>query len=214
MKTGLAAVMIAFFSSAALADEAPSPRVKTAAFLEAVATKAEACEALRPWQSAALRALNLTDMERFSAEEREAVIAETNTRLAGMTCRDEAMTVWVEGARDGFDREMLPPYLIAYLTFVGYEDPPHVFTATTTRLRYGPAVEAIREKLAALEAVGVVPEGGRPWPEYIELTQSRVREFVAVMSDDETTPEEFNEAAGWMGQTAHIVELWLADQGV
>ena len=190
-----------------------SPKVKTAAFLETVATKGAECDLLRPWQAAALRALNLEDMKGWSAEDREAVIAETERRLDGMTCGNDAMNMWIEGARPGFDREMLPPYLVAYLTFVGYEDPPAVFTKTTTRLRYGPAVQAIRDKLAALEEAGVVPEGGKPWPDYIEKTQSRVRAFVATLSNDEASLEDYNEAAGWVGQTAHIVELWLEDEG-
>ncbi len=178
-----------------------------------MATRGVDCQLLRPWQAASLRALNLRDMEDWQADQRAAAVEEATRLLAETTCDDANLNAWTEAALLGFDREMLPPYLAAYLALVGYEDPPKVFTRATTRVRYGPAVEAIREKLSALEAAGVVPEGGMPWPVYIDETQAHVRGFVAALSDPDASLEERNEAAAWIAQTAHIIELWLADQG-
>lgn len=208
-----AGVLLAFaIMSAAQAQDVP-PRVRTSAFLEVVATRGLECGLLRPWQAASLRALNLLDMEGRQRDQRDLVVAETERLLAETDCDDESIKVWIEASRPGFDREMLPPYLVVYLTLVGYEDPPKVFTRATTRIRYGPAVEAISEKLLALEQAGVVPEGGQPWPDYIARTQEHVRGFVSSLADPDADLAEQNEAAGWIAQTARIVELWLADQG-
>ncbi|MEM9233549.1 MAG: hypothetical protein AAGA69_04835, partial [Pseudomonadota bacterium] len=114
----------------------------------------------------------------------------------------------------GFDREMLPPYLIAYRTLVSYEDPPKEFSQTSLRVRYGPAVEAINAKLAALEEAGVVPEGGKPWPDYTKRTEGFVREFVSTLTNPDSDHEERRVAAAWVAQTAHIIELWLMEEGV
>lgn len=212
---GAACALLAAASMApapARAQGEASPKVRTAAFLEMVATRGRECGRLRSWQAAALRALNLEDMSGWSFAQREAMIAESERQLAEAGCDNEAMTLWIDGARRGFEAEMLAPYLVAYLTLVGYEDPPPLFTKTTTRIRYGPAVQAIRDKLAALEASGAAPEGGGSWEEYIDKTGTRVRALVAAFANDEADPRERRDAGAWIGQTAHIVELWLAEE--
>ncbi|MBI1394233.1 MAG: hypothetical protein GC152_16000 [Alphaproteobacteria bacterium] len=197
---------------AAAAD--PPPRVRSAVFLETVAAKGVECGLLRHWQAATLRAANLNDMARWKPEDRTAMNEATRERLSDIACDDAGINAWIEGAGPGFESEMLPPYLIAYLTLVGYEDPPKVFTQTTTRILYGPAIEAIRQKLEALETSGAMPEGGKPWPAYIETTQRRFRDVISALWNEDASLEERAEAAGIVGQTAHVVELWLLDEGV
>lgn len=211
MKVVIAALSLVISGVFAAAAQEVSPRVRTAAFIEVAAARGLDCGLMRPWQAAALRALNLRDMEGWTPERRAEVVAEVQRRVAETACDDEALNVWIEGSRPGFDREMLPPYLVVYMTLAGAEAPPRVFSQTALRIDYTPAVDAIEAKLAALEAAGVVPEGGRPWPEYIDRTQAFVSRFVETLADPDAPPAEVDQAAAWLAQTAHVVELWLAD---
>lgn len=194
-----------------LAAPVPGP-VKSAAFVEAVATRGLECGLLHPWQASALRALVLKDMERWP-EERRALLEEESARvLSQRSCDDEAVRGWIDASSRGFESEMLPPYLIVYRTLVGYETPPAIFRTTTTRLRYGPALTAINEKLSALEASGAKPEGGGPWPDYIAGIEKAARGFVSTLANEDARPAERDQAAMWIAQSAHIVELWLLDK--
>ena len=193
-------------------SQEPSSQVRTAAFLEVVAVRGVECDLMRPWQAAALRALNRQDMARWDDARRAEVVPETARQLSETDCENEAMQVWIEGSSRGFDAEMLPPYLVAYKAMAGMEDPPAVFAATALRLDYAPAVAAIDAKFAALEESGAVAEGGYSWPDYIERTEGFIEEFAATLADSETTGEAADEAASWLAQSALIVELWLMDE--
>ena len=122
-------------------------------------------------------------------------------------CDAERLTVWIEGARDGFDLEMLPPYLVAYQTLAEMDAPPMVFSATTLRLDQAPVLAAIETKLAELEASGRLAEGGKTWPVYIDDTSSAVRGFV-----DELGTEGGDQAAAWIAQSALIVGVWYSEE--
>ncbi len=205
------AVTLLLVSQTASAQEV-SNRVKSAAFLEVIATRGVECALMQPWQAGALRALNIRDMQGWSLDRREAFHEETNRQLGEVDCQDETMKTWIDAASRGFDSEMLPPYLIVYRTLVGYEDPPPVFTQTTLRLRYQPAIEAINAKLASIEASGAVAEGGKPWPDYIESIEKAARGFVSTLANPDAPIEEQREAAAFVAQSAHVVELWLMDE--
>lgn len=203
-----AAVLLVSQSAAA---QEVSSKVKTAAFLEVMATRGAECGLLRPWQAASLRALNLQDMARWQSGRHTGMIEETARQLAETDCESSSLNVWIEAASRGFESEMLPPYLVVYRVLASRDEPPKIFTQTAARILYAPAIEAINDKLSELEASGTVAEGGKPWPVYIENTERAVLEFSALL-DDETAPlEKRNEAAGWIAQSAHIVELWLLD---
>ncbi|MGF1543775.1 MAG: hypothetical protein ACFB00_04630 [Parvularculaceae bacterium] len=210
-RTALAGAAALAVATGAAAQDA-SRKVKTAAFLETVATRGVACGHMKDWQAATLRALNIRDMANWPRERREAFIAAAEDQIAETACDDEAMTLWIDASRPGFEREMLPPYLVAYRTLAGYDDPPNVFTQTAVRLRYGSAVRRIDAKLEAIKASGARPEGGGSWPDYEARTASFVRGFVATLADDDADPADVAEAAGWIAQTAHVIELWLADE--
>lgn len=206
----LGAALLLLAASYAPAADLP-PRLRSAAFLETIATQGEHCGLLRPWQAVALRAANLNDVSRLSGEARAQLIEAAETQIASTPCDAPALTTWIEGAARGFEQEMLPPYLIAYLTLVGLEDPPQVFSQTTARLRYGSAVQQIRDELARLAAAGAVPEGGGSWEAYIEKTKTRFQRQLSVLTDDDAAPGDVDRTAALVAQTARIVELWLND---
>ncbi len=198
-------------ASAASAQQ-PSSQVRTAAMLEVFATRGVECGLLRPWQAAALRSANQQDMANWQDERRKTLAPELDRQLAETTCDNQTMRAWIEGASRGFDSEMLPPYLVAYRTLASMETPPKVFTATTLRLDYAPAIAAIDAKLAELEASGATAEGGYSWPDYIARTQSAIEEFVATLTAADASGGDADEAAAWLAQSALMVELWLADE--
>jgi len=208
----IALMALALLASTNAAAQNVSSKVKTAAFLETIATRGAECGLLRPWQAASLRALNLHDMKDWPVERRIMLPAEVARQLVETDCETQAMTLWIEASSKGFDSEMLPPYLVVYRRLAQSAAPPPIFTQTAARVRFAPAIDAINKKLAYLEASGAVAEGGKPWPEYITNTEEAAAEF-ATLLDDETAPlDRRNEAAGWIAQSVHIVELWLLDE--
>jgi len=212
MKAVILALLLAVSGGLVAQAQEVSPRVRTAAFIEVAAAKGLDCGLLRPWQAAALRALNLRDMEGWTAERHVELLGEVKRRLAETACDEETLNAWIEASYPGFDREMLPPYLVVYMTLAGMDAPPKVFAHTALRVDYGPALEAIEAKLDALEAAGVVPEGGKPWPEYIARTNAFVSQFLETLADPDASPAEVDQAAAWLAQTAHVIELWLGDE--
>jgi hypothetical protein len=189
-----------------------SSRVRSAAMLEVIAERGVDCGLMRPWQAAALRALNRQDMASWEDEARAQAVSETDRQLGETDCDDGTMRLWIEGSSRGFDSEMLPPYLVAYRTLATMPEPPQVFAATTLRLDYAPAIAAIDAKFAALEASGAVAEGGYSWPDYIARTGGFIEEFAATLSDPDASGPAADEAASWLAQSALVVELWLADE--
>jgi hypothetical protein len=117
------------------------------------------------------------------------------------------LTLWIDGARKGFDTEMLPPYLVAYKALAGMEEPPRVFSATALRLDKQPVLAAIDAKLTELAASGRLAEGGKTWPDYIEDTSVAILEFT-----QELESEGGDQAAAWIAQSARIVETWYEDE--
>ncbi|MGD2131778.1 MAG: hypothetical protein PVI23_03235 [Maricaulaceae bacterium] len=203
---------LAALSASPAQGQEPLSQVRTAAFLEVVAIRGMECGLMRPWQAAALRALNRQDMARWDNQRREQLIPEITRQLAETDCDNQTVQVWIEGSSRGFDSEMLPPYLVAYRTMASMQEPPQVFAATALRLDYAPAIDAIDAKFAELAASGAVAEGGYSWPEYIERTEGFIEEFAATLADPEATGEAADEAASWLAQSALIVELWLMDE--
>lgn len=184
-------------------------QTQSAAFLETVAHMGLDCDLLQPWQSLAIRALLHEDTRHMTAEKRADVQILSDELDSKFTCETEAMTVWIEGASQGFEHEMLAPYLVAYMTFADMDNPPVVFSATALRTDYTDAVSAIEAKLADLEASGRKPEGGGSWPDYIARTGTAVEEFAETLASGETTGADADQAAAWTAQSALIVESWL-----
>ncbi|GJL95623.1 MAG: hypothetical protein DHS20C05_20280 [Hyphococcus sp.] len=170
------------------------------------------CALLKPWEAAAIRAQALEPAHRWDTEERAGAIAEVKNKSSEMACDDGTMTTWINAARRGFDSEFLPPYLVIYRTLAEHDARPQVFDATSLRLDYAPAIEAINKKLAALEAAGAVPDGGQPWPDFIARTEKGAETILEALAgegeNERYTPDR---AAAFIAQTALITELWLQD---
>lgn len=200
-----------FIGASSASTQLPGP-LQSAAFMEMIATRGAECGLLKPWQASALRALVLRDAERWTADRKARLPGAATALIETTECSNESMRIWIEASSRGFESEMLAPYLVVYRYMAQQETKPPQFTATATRIRFGPAITAIDRKLNELEASGAVPEGGKPWPVYIERTEVAAEEFISLLSDPEADPAQREEAMRMMSQTAHIVELWLLDQ--
>lgn len=188
--------------------ETPPPKVRSGALVEMIATRGVDCGHLKSWQGHALHALALEDRKGWSAELVASLQTETARLIAETDCDAEILTVWIEGARKGFDTEMLPPYLVVYKTLATMEDPPRVFLATSLRLDPAPVVAAIDAKLLELAQSGRKAEGGKDWPDYIADTEAAVLEFV-----DSLEAEGGDQAAAWIAQSALVIEEWYKAGG-
>ena len=187
---------------AAHANPLPS-RATSNALIETIARLGLDCGYLKRWESLSLRAMAHSDRERLADDQRPFVLSEIERLNAEMTCGSELLTAWIEAARQGFDYEMLPPYLVVYKTMAELDEPPRVFSATSLRLDRAPVIAAIEVRLKALEASGRPAEGGRPWPEYIEGVTAAATDFA-----EKIEAEGGDQAAAWIAQAAMIVELW------
>lgn len=188
------------------AEPIPS-QVQSNALIEAIAERGLECGQLKRWQNLSLRALALEDRRRWDAHKRGKLEAARSDQLADMDCESELMTAWIEAAREGFDYEMLPPYLIVYEAMAGMETPPHVFSAVSLRADRTPVIDAVHAKLDILSTSGRNAEGGKPWPEYIETTRDHALSFVSQLET-----EDGDVAAAWIAQSAMIVEAWYDEE--
>ncbi len=188
--------------------ETPPPKVRSGALVEMIATRGVECGLLKSWQGHALHALALEDRKGWSAELVASLRTETARLIADTDCDAEILTVWIEGASNGFDTEMLPPYLVMYKTLATMEDPPRVFLATSLRLDPAPVIAAIDAKLLELAQSGRKAEGGKDWPDYIADTEAAVLEFV-----DSLEAEGGDQAAAWIAQSALVIEEWYTEGG-
>lgn len=205
MRPMLCALALSLTSPVAIADT-PPPQVRSGAFVEMIATRGVECGHLKAWQGHALKALALEDRKAWGADLIASLRVETEKLIADTECDAEALTVWIEAAREGFDSEMLPPYLVVYKTLAEMEFPPRVFLATSLRLDPAPVIAAIDAKLEDLAASGRKAEGGKDWPDYIVDTEAAVLEFV-----DSLEAEGGDQAAAWIAQSALIIEAWYQE---
>lgn len=204
----IVASLIALAAPMVAAGDPISQRVKSNALIETIAQRGQACGLLSDWEALSLKAMALEDRSRLDPEQQIQVGHVVQDKLSGMSCDDELLNVWIDGARRGFDTEMLPPYLVVYRTMATMEMPPKVFSATSLRRDYAPVLQAIDDKLSSLSTSGHLAEGGKPWPEYIAGTEQAAREFASSLES-----EGGDQAAGWIAQSALIVEAWFQEQG-
>lgn len=181
------------------------------ALVSIIAEQGEACGLLHAWEAAGLQAQAVEGVRARDSESRARIIETRRARLAEMTCDNDLLNAWIEGARPNFDSEVLPPYLIVYRVMARMDVPPTVFAATALRLDYAPAIAAIDRKIEMLEASGRPAEGGADWPEYVRGIETHAREFAALVTGEgEVGRTSRDQAAGWIAQSAMITELWLA----
>ena len=204
----IAASLIALAMPLIASGDPISQRVDANALIETIAQRGQACGLLSNWEALSLKAMALEDRKRLEPDQQKQVGQVVQDKLYDMSCDNELLNVWIDGARRGFDTEMLPPYLVVYRTMATMEMPPKVFSATSLRQDHAPVLQAIENKLSSLSASGQLAEGGKRWPDYIAGTEQAAREFASSLET-----EGGDQAAAWIAQSALIVEAWFQEQG-
>jgi len=211
--TRLAALTVGLMlmASPAMAQGLPSQE-RSMALVSMFAERGEECGLLKAWQAQTLRA-QVEEASRSWDNDIRGRILEERQRLIDETgCDSELLNAWIEAAQKGFESEYLPPYLVVYRAMARMDEPPAAFTAVALRLDGEPAIAAIESHLERMAASGRPAEGGKPWPEFIERTESFAMQFAGLLSGDsdvEAGRFSADEAAGWLAQSALITELWL-----
>lgn len=192
----------------ACAQGLPGPD-QSIVILETVAGRGEACGLLAPWRATGLRAMMEMEMSGWDRERRTAVAAAAAERAAQTPCDDEFLNTYIDAAGANMEVELLPPYLVAYRVFATMDEPPEVFRQTALRLDHSDILAAIDTKLAELEASGRPPEGGKPWPDFIALTETRVVGLMESLDGDESGERySADQAAAMIAQSVLITHSW------
>jgi hypothetical protein len=186
---------------------------ESAVLVELIAERGLDCGLLRPWQAASLRMQTRDLIASFDDVGRAAVAAEIDARRPAMACDDPLLTTWIEGAEPNFDREHLPELLAGYRALATLEVLPAPFRDATGRTDFTAALAQINAKLAALEAAGVQPPGGKGWQALAERQAGFAAQMSAAISGvGDAGRFSRAQAAQLMEDVARIGELWLAEQ--
>ena len=184
-------------------------RDQSVVLLQLITTKGAECDLLDSWEVAAIRAMMEQEMSGWPTERRQAAADATAERLAETDCESPVVTTWIDAAKPNMQGEMLPGFLLTYKTIAEMEERPLVFTMSAVTLDTRPVVAAIDAKLAALEAEGATPEGGKPWPDYIERTTGQINTVIdGYMSADPDAGIKPDEVAALIAQAVLITNLW------
>ncbi len=207
-------LLVVVLAVPALAENRRLPgQQESAVVVELMADRGLHCGLLRPWQAASLRMQTRDLIARFDDAGRAAVAAEIEARRPAMACDDPLLTTWIKGSLPGFDREHLPELLAGYRALATQDVPPARFRNATGRKDYSSALALIDAKLAALEAAGVRPPGGKGWQALAERQAAFAAQMSAAISGvgdaGRVSPAQ---AAQIVEDVARIGELWLADQ--
>lgn len=181
-------------------------------FLDAIAARGAQCELLQDWQAAMLHAQVRDAARAWSEDQRRQLTADAAEDSARRACDDEAMNLWIEGARRGMESEGLAHYIVAYRALSNMTPPPALFVETTQIEDHAAARAVIDAKIAALEASGAIAEGGVPWAEFVARTSAGIEQIAQAHAAGEATPRVTREQAeAWIRDSVSITELWLAD---
>jgi len=207
------AVLACVASSLALAQNNGLPsRQQSVVLVESMALRGLECDLLRPWEGAALQTQSSREMAKFDAGAQAEIEAEIDRVTGEMACDSELLTVWIEGAHPGFEREMLPFFLTGYDALATLDPVPPYFIEQTGRSDFAAVLPAINREIARLEADGIRPEGGGEWDEYRAMIGEAARDIAAAMGGQEGLRFPPDEARGFASDIATVIELWLADQ--
>lgn len=180
--------------------------------VETIAQRGLECDLLRPWQAQALRAQSSREMARYDADTQAGIEAEIATMAEEMACDTPFLNAWIDGASAGFEREMLPFFLIGYTAFAEMDTPPALFIELTGRTDYGLPLSMVGAEIERLQADGVMPEGGASWPEFEARVDEAADDIAGALRGEEGGDFTAGEAAGYVTDIATVTELWLADQ--
>lgn len=211
MRVLTAAALALALTAPALAQNNGMPTQRQGLVLvESIATRGHECDLLQPWQAAALRTQTRRELAGYDAAAREEIAAEIADASAGMTCDDALLNGWIEGASPGFEREMLPFFLVGYTAFAEMEPQPALFTDVTGRADYGRPLSMISAEIERLQDAGVVPEGGAEWDAFEARIDAATADIAAALRGEEGGEFPPEEAAGHVTDIASVTELWLA----
>jgi hypothetical protein len=212
MAPKLLAVLTCFslmLTAAPAAAQGLPNRDQSVVLLNIIALKGAECGLLRPWEAEIIHSMAEQDMLGWDEPRKARIAAETNTRLAETNCdTPSVVSVWIEAARRGIATEYLSLFLVIYRTMLKMDAPPLIFNDLAERDSPAADIAAIDAALAEIEASGARPDGGGPWPQFIEGTSEFVREFAPLLDAGAAPPE----IAFAIPSAIAIAELWLADQ--
>lgn len=207
-----AAALTLFGASASAQDNETPRQYRSLVFVETIARRGLECGLLRPWQSAALSVQVNDAAHAWTEPQRARLDADATAQAADMACEDETLNVWIEGAGRGFESEMLAHFIVIYAALSEMSPQITLFRETTRLEHHTQARDAIAAKLAELEAAGAIPEGGGPWPHFIEQTSSAATE-IARGYESGALPERYTPAQieALITGSVRVAELWLED---
>lgn len=177
-----------------------------------IAERGLECGQLLQWEAMALKMQVLQSEGRaLTAEGRLEAAEAVRARKAEMTCDDTGLTTYIEGARPGIEREILPPFLVIYHALASLEERPAAFTAAAPRLDYRSPIAHIDAKLAELEAKGYAPEGGGSWEDYRTRLSGTIIDAMNLPESGESVSPRTLEVLSYISMSGIVVEAWLAD---
>lgn len=179
--------------------------------VEAIAQRGLDCALLRPWQAEALHMQTRMELGQYDAATRAGIDTEIATMADGMACDDGLLNAWIEGASPGFEREMLPFFLVAYDAMAGLDPVPALFAEETGRTDFGRPRAIIGAEIERLQDAGIHPEGGVEWDAYETRIDTAAAEIAGVLNGTESGRFSHTEAEGYVTDIARVTELWLDD---
>ena len=212
MRTLLAVTATLALTAPALAQNNGVPTQRQGlVMVEVIAQRGVECDLLRPWESQALRSQTSREMAAYDAETQAEITAEIATMSADMACDAPFLNAWIDGAHPGFEREMLPFFLVGYTAFAEMDTPPALFTELTGRDDYGLPLSMIASEIERLQGEGVMPEGGVEWPAFETRIDAAAADIAGALRGEEGGNFPAEEAAGYVRDIATVIELWLDD---
>jgi hypothetical protein len=184
-------------------------QTQSVVLLKVIAETGAACGYLRPWEAAIVNSIAEQDTLDWEQGRKDEAATAVDVQLAETTCDTPIVKVWIDGARPGIASEYLSLYLIAYSTLLQMQSPPAVMADLVGRDSPDEDIAAIDAALIEMEASGARPDGGGPWPEYIERISDAVRQFAPLLDAGEAPAA----ALLLIPDAIEISELWLGDVG-
>tara|TARA_R110002073_G_scaffold26574_1_gene87056 strand:- start:156 stop:854 length:699 start_codon:yes stop_codon:yes gene_type:complete len=213
MRTLIATCFALTLTASALAQNNGLPTQRQGLVLvETIAQRGVECDLLRPWESQALRAQTSREMAAYDAETRAEIEAEIASMAGEMACDAPFLNAWIEGAHPGFEREMLPFFLVGYTAFAQMDTPPALFTEMTGRDNFDLPLSMVGAEIERLQSNGVMPEGGVEWPAFEARIDEAAADIAGALRGEEGGDFPAEEAAGYVRDIATVTELWLTDQ--
>lgn len=206
------AVAAAAIAATLVAGPARAQTVETYVFLAAISERGLACELLNDWEAATVDAELDRMAYEFDESERQQLPDLVAAEAAETPCDDPAMVEWIGAAKPGIGQEWLPPYLAIFRSFALMPEPPEMFIEMVEGVDLAEAVAAIDAGFEALEAEGILAEGGVAWNDFTAEVDAVAELMVAAITGEGDPAFPAEEAIIFITSAATVVPLWLAGQ--